>query len=169
MITTVIVRERGTTPRNLAKAMTAGKRQAWRATAEQFHLKLRLKRFTKAHGQEAGYYKRKGEGMTPGSKQFKRSYTGRKLARFGHTDPLVFSGEAKRASAAASITSTATAGKASYASLRKLNFRHPKSKINMALEFRRLVPSDLPVLSNTFDRVLDDALLSNRASYTTKH
>src|SRR5207302_1050578 len=109
---TVVTRDRGATPRHLKKALTAGTKVAWLSSARAFHEHLREKRFTHQHASEAGYIKRKGENLTPGTKAFNRSYTGHKLKRFGHTLPLVLTGEARdRLAKIASLSSTSKGGK----------------------------------------------------------
>jgi hypothetical protein len=168
MIGTITIRERGPTPRNFKKAFNAASRESWLATGKTFHERFRDQRFSEEHAQEAGYFKRKGEGMARDSKQFKRSYTGRKLAKFGHTRPLEFSGETRRLVRTASITSTSGGGRVAYPGARKFNFRHPKSRINMALEFRRVVPREASELAGVFDRDLDRGLAAAKHTSTTK-
>jgi hypothetical protein len=155
MFLTVNLRDRGTTPRNLQKAMTAAKRAAWHDTAVRFHSEYRDKRFTEAHAREANYVKRKGEALARGSKQFRQSYTGRKLQMKGHTNPLEFSGKTRAAVRMASISSTTKGGKASYAGASTFNFKHPRSQIKMSEEFRRLIPREANELGQYFDQLLD--------------
>src|SRR5687768_3579577 len=81
-------------------------KEALTATAKEWHQKYYTLHFTKSGAVRYGYYKRKGEGQTPGSKPFKRSYTGRKLKEFGHTDPLKYSGETYQLGKVAKIKST---------------------------------------------------------------
>lgn len=155
------IRNRGPTPRNLRKAMTAAKRVAWRETGEYFHDQFRDNRFTPEHAKEAQYYKRKGENLPFGSKGWARSYTGRKFAKFGHTNPLEFSGETRKAVASANITATTKGVKVAYAGARKLNFQHPKSRIKPNEEFMRVTRDEVEQLARVFDNSLDRALLQS--------
>lgn len=132
---------------------------AWRDTAEYFHTHLRDKRFTEEHAREAGYTRRKGELQPRGSKSFRRSYTGQKLARKGHTRPLEFSGETRRAlSSPPNYSSTSKGGRAAYSGAAKFNFRHPKSQIRMGEEFRRITEAESVDLARVFDQQLDKYL-----------
>lgn len=163
IIGTIKVRERGATPRGMAKMMNIIKRRAaLKGMAHYFHEHLRAKRFTSEHGATAGYHKRKGEGMPRGSKQFRRSYTGKKLRKYGHTLPLVHSGESREAAKSANLSATATSNsttaRAAYPGLRKFNWRHPKSRINMALEFRQITKYEAAWLAKSYDEELDRGL-----------
>lgn len=152
------VKERGNTPRRMKRAYNAASKQTWHAVAMRFHTEYRDKRFTPEHAREAGYALRKGEGQPRDSKAFRQSYTGRKLRLKGHTRPLEFSGETRRAVRATSITSTSTGGKAAYRGASKFNFRHPKSRIRMNEEFRRITRTEARELGEFYDRELDKQL-----------
>lgn len=155
---TARIRERGATPRGMRKAFNAAARAAWYATALFFHSVYRDRRFTEEHAREAGYARRKGELLTRGTKAFERSYTGRKLRLFGHTRPLEFSGRTRAQVRAASISSTSKMGKAAYPGASKFSFRHPKSKIRMQDEFRRITDREADELGQYFDEQLDQEL-----------
>lgn len=155
---TANVRDRGKTPRGLKRAHGNAAKEAWYLTALQFHRYYRAKRFTEAHARAAGYARRKGELMPRGTKAFDRSYTGRKLKMKGHTLPLVWSGETRDAVKFANITSTRTMGRAAYAGAKKLNYRHPKSKIRMNEEFKLIIPSEATELGEYFDTEYDRIL-----------
>lgn len=128
-------------------------------TAEYFDLHLRDKRFTEEHAREAGYMRRKGELQPRGSKAFHRSYTGQKLARKGHTRPLEFSGDTRRAmNASATYSSTSNGGRVKYSGAKNFNYRHPKSQIRMGEEFRRITDSESVELARVFDQQLDKYL-----------
>jgi hypothetical protein len=100
-----------------------------RDAGEFWHNTFLRKHFTEAGAQEYRYIKRKGEGMARGSKEWKRSYTGRKFQRFGHTRPLVFSGEGERLARVRDVRTTSKRVRVVLPN--KFNFRHPKSKIRM--------------------------------------
>ncbi|QDV40892.1 hypothetical protein Enr13x_07280 [Stieleria neptunia] len=132
--------------RSLRQAYVAASVPAWQDTGRHFHLQHRPKRFTHKHATEADYGKRKPK------------YLREKFRRFGHTYPLVKTGEARRLAATARITARAGTGqvqnrggvKVAYPQLRKLNFRHPNSDIDMADEFRRVPDRESVLLGHYF-------------------
>lgn len=158
MKVTATIRDRGTTPRGMRKAFNAAARVAWLATAMLFHSDYRDRRFSEAHAKEAGYGARKGELIPRGTRAFTRSYTGRKLRLFGHTRPLEFSGKTRNQMRSANISSTSNMGRAAYPGASKFSFRHPKSKIRMQDEFRRILPQEAEELGQYFDEQLDAEL-----------
>lgn len=155
----ITIRDRGPVKRGRRRAFGNASKLAWATTAEYFHEHLRDRRFTPEHAQAAGYARRKGELQPAGSKSFRRSYTGRKQKRFGHTNPLQFTGETRRRIASEfNITSTKKGGKIAYRGASKFSFRHPRSRVRMNEEFRRLIPSEIETLADVFDAALDDEL-----------
>ena len=151
----VTVRDRGPIGRGLKAGFNRASKTAWERTGLHFHTTMRESRFDPEHQRKAGFALRKGQGMTPGSKAFKRSYTGRKLARFGHTRALEFTGDTRRAIRAASITSTSKGSRVAYRAASKFSFRHPKSRIRMQDEFRRILPEEATELARRYDAELD--------------
>lgn len=172
MIGTITFKERGSTPRGMAKALNNMKRRSALVMAKHFHEAHRPLRFTHAHAREAGYGLRKGEDLPRGSKEFRRSYTGRKLRSKGHTYPLVFSGRSRDAARSARISATATSShttaRAAYGGLSVFNFRQPGSKVNMAIEFRRITPREALELAKVYDAELDKELAANPETFNTK-
>lgn len=139
----------------MKRAYNAASKAAWYDVALRFHSEYRDKRFTEDHAREADYGRRKGELMSRGTSQFRKSYTGRKLRIKGHTRPLEFSGETRRKVRMASISSTSKGGKAAYSGASKFNFKHPKSKIRMSEEFRRITAKEADQLGQYYDDRLD--------------
>lgn len=144
--------------RGMMKALTEAKREAWRAVGEHFHSTMRDKRFTTEHARKAGYYLRKGEGMPQDSKRWRASYTGRKFATHGHTRPLEFSGDTRRAVRTARITFTGNGTRIAYPGARTFNFRNKASRIRMNEEFRRVTREEQVELAGVFDRRLEQVL-----------
>jgi hypothetical protein len=135
MLSKITVRERGNTPRRFWKSWTAAVREGWRAAGELWHEQFRPKHFTHAGAREYGYLPRKGErGNEEG---FRRSYTGRKLHKFGHTYPLVYTGESMRLTRMQDVRPTSKGVRVVYRAY-KFNFRHPRSRIRMREEFTRI-------------------------------
>lgn len=159
MIGLIKITDRGPTPRKLLAVHNKASKAAWSQTGVRFHQDFRDLRFRPDHARRAGYYKRKGEGQPFGSVKWKRSYMGQKYRKYGHQRPLEFSGETRRAIASMpTLSSTSTSTKVRYAGARKFNFRHPKSRINMAEEFRRILPDEANSLARTYDRQLNIGL-----------
>lgn len=148
----------------LSKAYKAASDESWTDTAEHFHKNYRLNRFTHRHATEAGY--------TPRTKR----YTRQKLKKYGHTYPLVKTGEAKKLSGFRRIKTYGGTGKMLekmvsvshmtvmttvqdqggvkiiYPSLRKLNWRSPTSDVRMAQEFRHVTQREANELGTFFGR-----------------
>jgi len=156
MIQGITITERGVAPRNFRRLFGNLQKEAWQVTAEAFHEHYRDLRFTEQHGRAAGYAPRKGEGQS--GKAFWRSYAGRQRLKFGHSRPLEWSGETRRAVASASITTTRNRADIVYSGANKMNWRHPKSQIRMTEEFTRILPSEADDLGRRFDRELDRLL-----------
>lgn len=135
--------------RGKRKLFTAAAKASYKETGEYFQKHLRPRRFTKQHAQLAGYQPRS------------KKYMKRKMREMGHDNPLEFSGEAKAASARfrmSTVAGTKAGGaggyaKLYYAGLRKLNYRP-----YMADEFRRVIPQELQILGDEFDKTLDKKL-----------
>lgn len=143
------IRDRGATPRGMARRLNAHKKICWDDTAVLFHTEMRDKRFTHAHARAAGYAPR----------TFK--YQQRKLKKWGHTYPLQWSGTTRRNVRAARISSTSNGARVAYAGARVFNFRNPKMKANMAIEFTTITQAEADQLAANFDRVLDQRLNSD--------
>jgi hypothetical protein len=135
-------------------------KEAWFDPGKQWHQELRPKHFTKQGGGEYAYAPRAGE---PGNerKNFWTSYTGRKQKRFGHTLPLVYSGDSSGdsllvRSRVARIENSPNGVKVILSGANKANWHNPKSNIDMRAELTRI--SDLEVAELT--NVLEDSLIA---------
>jgi len=84
------------------------KKHTWIKRGHQWHDQFRDIHFTKQGAAKYGYRKRVGEESGARGKKFWQSYTGEKLRRFGHTDPLVYTGQTRRRARQRKITATAT-------------------------------------------------------------
>jgi len=164
MLDRVTIKERGAVPRGMRKVHNQASKKAWYATARRFHVEHRDDRFTKSHARKANYKKRSGE--RPG--QSPVGYTARKKRKFGHTRPLEFSGETRRAVRSANIVATSKGGRVKYAGARKLNFRNPHSDIDMAAEFRRLIPEEIEDMAKHYDDILDRELNADNTTNTER-
>lgn len=140
------IRDRGATPRGMAKRINAMKRIAWDETGTLFHTEMRDKRFSKAHARAAGYTQRK------------HKYTMKKLKAKQHTNPLQWSGRTRRDVRLARIIPTSNGARIAYPGARVLNFRNPKSQVRAAVEFATITQDEANTLAANFDRVLDRQL-----------
>lgn len=166
MILAVTIRERGATPRHLRKAMTAAKRKGWLAAGVWWHTECRPKHFTRKAYQIYGYTPRMGEGGTA-TKIFKRSYTGRKLKKFGHTNPMVWSGVSERLTRARDVRATAK-GVRIVMNAPALNFRPKGGRINLRAELQTLTHSEVMHAARIIDSVIDRELDAYQETTVTK-
>ena len=114
---------------------------SWRATGLFWKRNYLEKHFTEAGAVAYGYAPRKGDRRARGSKAWRRSFQGRKFARFGHTDPLVYTGEMRRRCRHPQIRATSTGVKV-VLDARKANLRHPKSQVDMRKELRTITQGE---------------------------
>lgn len=140
------IRDRGPTPRGMRKVLNAAKKEAWFDAAVHFHATMSDERFKHAHATKAGYAPRS------------RNYERQKLKKFGHTNPLEFSGTTRRLVRAATITSTSTGARVRYPGARVFNFRNPKMKANMVVEFTTVLQEEANEIARVFDQKLDQKL-----------
>lgn len=155
------VRYQGAVP-----GVTLGRRElnqvlekAWFPPGKNWHEQFRPKHFTKEGAAEYGYEPRKGEQSGTSGKAFWRSYTGRKLKKFGHTLPLVFSGELRDKARTARIEATSKGVRVFLTNAGKANFHHPKSTIDMRAELTRISIAEMrestEILSAAIQEELD--------------
>ena len=155
MMPLIQIRERGATPRGMKRIFRRASKAAWLDTATHFHREYTLRRFTPEHAAEAKYSARKGQLQPRGSAAFRRSYMGKKMRLYHHQNPLQFSGKSKRSARFATPTSTSKGGRIAYRGMRVFNFRHPRSRVRMNEEFRRIIPREAEELGTYYDRRLD--------------
>lgn len=178
MINKINIIERGATPRGFKRAFGNASKEAWVAAGKLFHAEMRDDRFSVAHGRRAGYKPRQGEQSGLRGKAFWNSYTGRKLKQWHHRRPLEWSGETRRAVRSANISSTATkykkdgssggGVKVAYPGARKFNFRGRGSQINMAEEFRKVLPDEAVRIAGRYDDRLDFLLKNDSTTNRTQ-
>jgi len=113
-------------------------KKAWYEPGKNLHENFRPKHFTQEGAREYGYAPRRGEESGTSGKAFWRSYTGRKLKKFGHTLPLVYSGDLRDRTRIARIDSKADGVRVVLPQANKANFHNPKSNVNMREELTRI-------------------------------
>ena len=170
MIKQIRMKLRGPAPGMAKREFNALAKESWGETGKFFHASYTHKRFTVDHARAAKYGKRKGEGLSRGSRAFRRSYYGKKLRSergggVGQALPLVNTGETRRASRIPSIRATKSGLKIRY-KVRKLNLRHPNSRIRMAKEFRTILPAERKAIVQRYDQELERRLNAVTATRT---
>ncbi len=156
MISKIVIKYKGAVPDSRVfsvRAMNEVKRKAWLKVGRYWHEHFREKHFTHEGAAEYHYTPRSGEQSGLSTKQFFRSYTGRKQRYKGHTLPLVWSGDPglRAMSRIASITATATSTRSgcriALPQANKANFKNPYSQIDMRDELTRVSPAEGAVLA----------------------
>lgn len=158
---TITVVEKGAVPRRLRPAHTRASRVAYYVIGLEFHEKMMPKRFTVAHGLEAGYRKRKGEESGTDTKAFFKSYTGRKVKMKGHRKPLVWSGETEKRSRSVNLIVTGQLARLKY-NLPVLNFNPWTNE-----EIRKILPREIAELSKLWRKAYDEAFAIESTQTTT--
>jgi len=142
------------------------KKAAYLAIGKKWFADLRPQHFTKRGAQMYGYKSRKGDPGNPDPYGFRKSYQGQKLKKYGHTRPLVKTGESARATSIASITGSSRHVRLSMPGgwIGATNHKH---HIDTLDEFTRLSDSDREVLAETWAESFDRALAMEQATKTT--
>jgi len=131
----------GVTKSNLRRHM----RESLEAMARHWHEHFLEEHFKESAFSRYGYYKRKGMGLDPSGRAYKRSYARRKERQFGHNRPLVFTGGAMlEALGTPKIRGSSKQIRVVLPS--KFNFTHPQSRIKMRDEVTRLIPTEVAEL-----------------------
>lgn len=151
----------GLAPRpGMKREFNEATRDSYAETAFWFHDEKTPNRFTKSHAEQAGYGKRKGENLPRGSRAYRRSYTGRKERVKGHTRPMVLSGDTERdvTRSRPSVTASKNGAILRYPKARKLNYRHPKSRLRPSEEFGRITSQEATEAGTQQDKHLQAEL-----------
>lgn len=154
MIGEIKIRERGATPGILKRELQKLKKAAFEAAGVCWHQQIRPKHFTTAGAGEYGYAPRKGERGNVGSHGFQRTYTGRKLKAYGHTRPLVLTGESEAMSRIRDVRATSKKARIVIRAPR-LNYRNPASQANPRAELTAVSQKDAAAMVKQFERELD--------------
>lgn len=136
--------------RRLRGQFSRAKKAAYHKIGVHWFRYLRPKHFTHEGFREYGYTPRKGQELPRGSREFWKSYCGRKLRLHGHMLPLVFTGESRGLSRTANVRATSKGVRVVMAAVRKLNWRHPESQVYAAAELRRVSDGEARELTRIF-------------------
>lgn len=126
-----------------------------------WHRRMRPKHFTKVGGREYGYQPRQGEPGNPTSRPFRSTYTGRKLKRYGHTRPLVKTGESRAFSRIRDVRSTSK-GTRVVMRVPRLSFRRSPSAPHMQQELRTISKPENRELQQRFDKHMQQEINKQR-------
>ncbi|MGB0714271.1 MAG: hypothetical protein ACPGXK_00220 [Phycisphaerae bacterium] len=149
------VTQTGPMPREVRKQLPLIKKKAFMAAGRFWHRYFRPKHFTAKGAREYGYAPRKGERGS--GRAFKGSYTARKLKRFGHTRPLVYTGESAQLARIMDVRGTSR-GSRTVIHARGLNRRNPNSTINMRDEMTRISRGEVQRLTKLISESLGDSM-----------
>jgi hypothetical protein len=158
MIGGIVVKKQGATPGILAKERNRIQRDAFYEIGSHWHAKMLPKHFTR---QAFTLYRDVYQPRKP-------RYERRKFRRFGHTYPLVYSGESMRLALSIRDVRATSRGNRVVLHSRRFNMRHPKSKINMREEVTFISQTEDRGLGLRFDREFQDGIDSIRTSEETK-
>jgi hypothetical protein len=149
------LRERGPTPRGMARRLNDCAREAGAQMGTFWWTQFRPKHFTREGAREYGYAKRRGEGAGTKSKEWWTSYTGKKQRKFHHTLPLVWSGQSRTLAGIRDVRATATRNRTRVRVVihaPALNWRNPVTAIDLRDEMTRVSASEAEALTGVFER-----------------
>lgn len=158
------VRKTGPTAGLTRRELSAAAKAVYAAMGVFWHANFRKKHFTRAGAREYGYAER--ETWSPGRRSFERSYTGRKLARYGHTLPLVKSGESMRLTRIRDVRSTSKGGRV-VLHARTFNRRNKFSQIDMRAEMTAVSAAEESQMAAEGDGQMQKQIDSVRRQQTT--
>lgn len=158
MIGGVVIQKQGPTPGILAKERNRVQRECFYEAGAFWHSRMLRHHFTRqAFSRYSAVYKRR-----------KFKYEKRKLRMFGHTNPLVYSGESRRLALSIQDVRATSRGNRIVLHSRKLNFKHPKSQINMREELTYISPAEEQGIGNVFDREFQEGIDRIRSAENEK-
>jgi len=137
-------------------------REVWRMAGERWHQTMRPQHFTRAGARKYGYLPRAGERGNE-RRNFRSSYTGRKLRRFGHTNPLVYTGLSMALTRPRDVRATAK-GVRVVMNSPGFNRRNPRSRINMREELTRVTEEEANLLARLMEERLVQMLAGCRVT-----
>lgn len=147
----ITVRYRGVKPWLPKRQTNPAKKQSFLASINYWFDHFRKKHFTVAGAKEYGYQPRDGEKAGTASKHFWRSYTGRKLKKFGHRRPLMWSGDSELRTRTRKVSASSKWGRWTN-SARKLNFRPHPNAPNLPDELTRVSSREIVKLAKVYEK-----------------
>lgn len=135
-----------------------GLKGAWAEAGEHWHRRFLKKHFANAATREYSYRPRQGEAGNPHPKGFKRSYTGKKLKKYGHTRPLELTGTGRAMAEKNHDVRSTSKGVRVVMRAPVFNFRSKKSLINMRNELTTVSAPEAKAISKLIEGDLTDFL-----------
>lgn len=128
---------------------------AYARIGAKWHTEMRPLHFTNRATGRYGYDPRKGE--SGGGRQFKGSYTARKLKKFGHTKPLVWTGRSQLLTRIRDVRATSKGARVVMRAP-ALNFRSKGSTIDMREELTSVTTQEAGILGRKFAAVMERSI-----------
>lgn len=166
MKSTFLIKYTGSVPRAMAKQGRGILKAAWHDLGVTWHRELRPKHFTAAGAREYKYQPREGEPGKPGRTRG-RSYLRRKQRMFGHTLPLVFTGELRSLTRIRDVRATAK-GVRVVMQANKANWRRSPGAPNMAAELRTISSAENRKLQRQLNDTVNRGFAAIRSSETVR-
>lgn len=153
--------ETGGTPRILRRDFERIARETGDYIGQYWHRHFRPIHFTNRATNRYGYQPRQGERGSGYDKGFRRSYTGQKLRKFGHTRPLEYTGDSKRRTEIEHVRSTYRAGFVRVHVIMNaptLNFRRWPTSPDMRKELTTVIPEEFEEMGRAASGFLRDRI-----------
>lgn len=152
----------GVAKRVIGKCLEVG----YIAAGQYWHGMIRPKHFTPAGASEYGYPPRQGQAGALDRQGFKRSYTGQKLKKFGHTRPNVYTGVSRLLTERVAYRATSKGVRISMDG-GNLTYRHPSGRIDMRKEMQTTTFRERAKLASIVDKVTDRRINAVRETTNT--
>ncbi len=153
------VKYSGGVPGAIKRHLNEIKRDSFTYAGEEWHDQSAPQHFTNAGAQLYGYAKRQGEQAGTSGGKFWNSYTGRKKKKFGHTRPLVWSGQSETLARIRDVRATSTSKKTNCKIMchaKALNFPAPGGGGSMLQEeYGVVIAAERQKMGSTIDRRMD--------------
>lgn len=127
--------------RRLRGEFGRAKKGAFLTMGAYWHQHFRKRHFATVAYREYDYAPRKGDELPFGSREFWRSYVGRKLRKMGHRLPLVYSGASRTLAKIRDVRATSKGGRIMIHAP-TLNLRPKGGRINLREEMARISPRE---------------------------
>ena len=167
LIPRFVVHYQGFVPDMPKRVYNDVQREAFRGMGVKWHRDYLMTHFTHAGATEYGYRPRQGDRQSPTDRSFRRTYTGRKLRRYGHTYPLVLTGLSRAQARTRDVRATRTGVRVVLHMPPYFSFyRRLHGGTNMYEELSTISEPERLALIAEFDRGMDEGL--DRVSYSRR-
>lgn len=158
MMGAILVKYQGAVPSNMPRREFNNEilKPSWEATGKYFHSRMLPERFTEKGARLLNYPPRS------------RAYNERKRKKFGHTRPLVFTGEAEALAKIQDVRATSKGVRIINHARKLQNLINLKRRARMADEVRRIAPSERDELVRVLNREVDKRLKAYKRQSTSR-